>query len=361
MNLQRPTQINLQSEALANSKARLTRGTFAATCRVATRDARAHNMLEGLKPGETVHIASMSELSLHDVAGSIIEHYGPFETLTLSTWAASPEAIHRILALRQAGGVKRLEALVDSRMPTDCTEAHAMMASSFDAYVAGSNHSKIMAFTRFNMFTWNGCFALGKYVPMLSQTFQKKPQDPADMAHSRRVYNFKQQGKHIDEFKTAVENLKTHFCLDDVVAVPRSTTETSRLQDIFGVKIERTAEVTPRKANHKVPLAPNYTQTYTVHRDRIGGKRVLLVDDIATTGVTLMHFSEVLRAAGLEVIPAALAFDHKLPATWSSPGVAVVSTANLTRNPRCEVLVVTIDTQLAEFHRDWIREAMANA
>lgn len=45
----------------------------------------------------------------------------------------------------------------------------------------------------------------------------------------------------------------------------------------------------------------------------------------------------------------------------SRGGIAVVSTANLTRNPRCEVVVVSRDNTLAEFHRDWIREEIAHA
>lgn len=210
MKLERPTSINLQSEAIANSNARQLRGSFQETARIATRDARAHTMLASLKPGETIHIASMGELSLHDVAEAIVSHYGPFDCLTLATWAASADSIKRIVGLRQAGGVARLEALVDSRMPTDGPEAHAHMALSFDLYKPGSNHAKVMAFTG----------------------------GPARIAIEK-------------------SGLETH--------------------------------------------------------------------------------------------------------DFSGTGVFVISTANLTNNPRCEVLIAGRDVLLAEFHRDWIREVIANA
>jgi hypothetical protein len=191
MEIRRLTTIDLQKEAVANGKSRQIRTSLAARSLISTRDARAHDQLADLKRGDSVHIASMGKLSLHDVAAAaaLVTHYGPFECLTLSTWAASPEAIHRLIGLRTAGHVSRLEALVDARAPLDCPDAHALLKLSFDRYGIGQNHSKVMAFT--------------------------------------------------------------------------------------------------------------------------GG-----------------------------------------------PGIAVVSTANLTRNPRCEVLVVSMDTALAEFHRDWIREVL---
>lgn len=133
MNIQRPTMINLEREAVENSKARHVRVSLAETTRISTRDARAHSMLGGLQPGQSIHIASMGELSMHDAAAAIVEHYGPFDVLTLATWAASEESIKRIAGLRQAGGVRRIEALVDSRCPVDCAEAHALMRRGNDA------------------------------------------------------------------------------------------------------------------------------------------------------------------------------------------------------------------------------------
>ncbi len=147
MELTRLTTIDLQSEALANGRARAKRVSLKARSAISTRDARAHQQLAGLAAGDCLHVASMGELSLHDVAAAVVAHYGPFECLTLTTWAASEDAIKCLIALRTAGGVRRLEALVDSRMPTDSPDAHALMALAFDLYRPGSNHSKIMAFT----------------------------------------------------------------------------------------------------------------------------------------------------------------------------------------------------------------------
>ena len=69
MNLQRPTTINLQNEAVENSKSRKIRVAFQAVSHVATRDARAYSQLAGLLPGQCIHLASMGELSLHDAEG----------------------------------------------------------------------------------------------------------------------------------------------------------------------------------------------------------------------------------------------------------------------------------------------------
>ncbi len=203
--IQKLTDIDLEAEALQASKCRNVETALKEQAYISTRDARAHQQLAGMKPGRQRTIASRGELSLHDVASAIVEHYGPFEVLTLATWAASEEAIKRLIALRQAGGVQRLEALVDTRMPTDCSNAHAMMKSEFSLYACGSNHAKVMAFTG----------GPKRYGP-----------------------------------------------------------------------------------------------------------------------------SVVVNGGG---------------------GIAIVSTANLTRNPRCEVMVVSRDNTLAEFHRDWIREEIAHA
>ncbi len=147
MKLERPTIIDLQTEAVTNSRARSYLATPAQIARIATRDARAHHMLSGLRPSDCLHIASMGELSLHDLAGALADHYGPFEVLTLATWAASEEAIKRLISLRESGQVKRLEALVDTRCPTDCPDAHALLNLSFDLYRTASNHAKVLALT----------------------------------------------------------------------------------------------------------------------------------------------------------------------------------------------------------------------
>ncbi len=145
--IQKLTDIDLEAEALQASKSRAVTATLKEQAFISTRDARAHQQLTGMCKGESRHIASRGELSLHDVAGAIVEHYGPFDALTLATWAASEEAIKRILDLRQAGAVKRLEAFVDTRLPTDNSNAHAMMKEHFDLYACGANHAKILAFT----------------------------------------------------------------------------------------------------------------------------------------------------------------------------------------------------------------------
>ena len=79
---------------------------------LAPRAARAHDLLANLQRGESIHIASAGELSVQDVLSALARLYGPFETLTCSSWSVSEQAARELLALREGRAVTRLEILL---------------------------------------------------------------------------------------------------------------------------------------------------------------------------------------------------------------------------------------------------------
>ena len=114
---------------------------------LAPRAARAYDLLANLQRGESIHIASAGELSVQDVLSALARLYGPFETLTCSSWSVSEQAARELLALREGRAVTRLEILVDTRLPADFPDVAATLSAKFDLFAAAPCHAKVFAFT----------------------------------------------------------------------------------------------------------------------------------------------------------------------------------------------------------------------
>lgn len=110
------------------------------------------------------------------------------------------------------------------------------------------------------------------------------------------VYNFKKNSKNAELFERVICQVSRELNCDMIVAIPSSTAgKINSLQTIFGVTIQRDVSTAQRKYNHnaepdeagKIHLAQN-----------VAGKSILLVDDVATTGKSLLYFRKFLLAAG---------------------------------------------------------------
>jgi orotate phosphoribosyltransferase-like protein len=106
--------------------------------------------------------------------------------------------------------------------------------------------------------------------------------------------------------------LKAYFETNSLVIVPAHGTVENNLQKNFGSLIKRIAEVSPRKYNHKHPLDKDYAFSYQIDFAKIRDKKVILIDDIVTSGETINHFAEVLQTKGYEVIKFGIGLSHKL-------------------------------------------------
>jgi len=123
----------------------------------------------------------------------------------------------------------------------------------------------------------------------------KKSESPY-LPQARRVYAFKKFGRNTDVFVKLIETMKTASQADVVLAIPSSKADkVSILQGVFGIGLKRNVDSEQRKYNHgrsvddagKVDLLIGVT-----------GKKVLLVDDVVTTGKSIVFYRQMLLKAG---------------------------------------------------------------
>lgn len=160
-----------------------------------------------------------------------------------------------------------------------------------------------------------GCYGWKEYASLIASNFaQKEEGTEREDRQTRFVYDFKKFGKHGEEIRDYFELLKVYFGVGTVAVVPSHVPVVNELQKLVGVRVfERVLESVPRKYNHRIDLAEDYESTYKVHWDLLKEKRVLVVDDVVTSGVTINHFAGVLEARGYEVIRFGLGLNNKLP------------------------------------------------
>lgn len=156
---------------------------------------------------------------------------------------------------------------------------------------------------------WNEIYGFKEYCPTIVYLHSKQPD--VDRQGSQWVYDFKKRGKYRVEVGLLLEALRVHLKCDEAIAIPPSSPDDqpNELQRLLGVRIQRTKEVTTRKFHHTKELCKGYGKSYMVNG--VVGPRILLVDDIVTTGRTLNHFREALTKKGFEVEMAALGIHYK--------------------------------------------------
>lgn len=167
-----------------------------------------------------------------------------------------------------------------------------------------------MEIIQLNLLRWKEIYGFIEYGSILSDSVQKGKR--GDRQGSRWIYNFKQYGKSEESIRIAVEAFSAWTGCGDIIAIPGHTNTKTYLQKAFGEKIAREKEVKPRKYNHSKPLPEGFEKTYSIDVKKIHGQKVLLVDDICTSGKTMEHFGNVLSSLGFEVSKLALGLDHKL-------------------------------------------------
>jgi Phosphoribosyl transferase domain len=160
------------------------------------------------------------------------------------------------------------------------------------------------------------CYGFKIYSSLIANNFSKEHFDESQKnlseQETRFVYDLKKYGANTEIIKKYFLLLQAHFETQTVIAVPAHTTETNNLQKIYGTIITRIAEVAPRKYNHKHALSEDYAKSYKINFDKLKEKKVLLIDDVVTSGETLNYFAKELQNKGFEVIKFGLGLSHKL-------------------------------------------------
>lgn len=136
-----------------------------------------------------------------------------------------------------------------------------------------------------------GIYGLHRYASMIAVRTQGK----VELANeANRVYNFKKYGANAAEVEAQIRSVAAHFDCGEIVAVPGHTTEPNRLQQMFGVKLRRTAEVQSRKYSHKAEIDYR-AEAATLECDALAARHLLVVDDVCTTGKTLEFYARYFK------------------------------------------------------------------
>jgi hypoxanthine phosphoribosyltransferase len=125
---------------------------------------------------------------------------------------------------------------------------------------------------------------------------------------SQRVFRFKSTGESAEVWRRLVEQAAADLGCAAVWVVPGHDPNTeSHLQRLFGVSIRRARTVERRKYHHSGPV-----ETNSMDYPASAPGRVLLVDDVCTTGATMTAIRNHLSTLGIEALPLALGLNWRL-------------------------------------------------
>jgi hypothetical protein len=127
---------------------------------------------------------------------------------------------------------------------------------------------------------------------------------------AQRVFRFKKSGESAAVWQRLIEAAAADLGCVAVWAVPgHEAGAVGHLQGLFGETIRRTRTTEPRKYGHAAPVDVASMEFPT---PPASGGRVLLVDDVATTGATLTAIRDHLAGLGVEAVPLALGLNWRL-------------------------------------------------
>ena len=130
---------------------------------------------------------------------------------------------------------------------------------------------------------------------------------------AEKVYQFKKCGRNADVFGAMIQAVADRLGCGVVIACPGHTGGETQLQKLLGRDLVRTAEVQSRKYSHKAEIDFDGEAATLDLRRPVEGERVLIVDDVCTTGRTLGFFRRYLRDKGAaDVVCLSLGINAKL-------------------------------------------------
>lgn len=134
--------------------------------------------------------------------------------------------------------------------------------------------------------------------------------DARHASQAQRVYRFKAVGENAGTVKRLMEQAAVDLGCVAVWAVPgHEAGAVGHLQRLFGTTIKRTRTTERRKYNHKAPVDVGSLE---FPPPPAAGGRVLLVDDVATSGATLLAIRDHLAGLGIEAVPLVLGLNWRL-------------------------------------------------
>ena len=163
-----------------------------------------------------------------------------------------------------------------------------------------------------------GIYGLHRYASMIAVRTLGK----VELANeANRVYNFKKYGANAAEVEAQIRAAAAHFGCGEIVAVPGHTTEPNRLQQMFGAKLRRTAEVQSRKYSHKAEIGYR-EHVATLECEALDAQRLLVVDDVCTTGKTLEFYARYFKNRRKTTTLLCVGLYHKMNPVESEHSIA---------------------------------------
>lgn len=166
-----------------------------------------------------------------------------------------------------------------------------------------------MLIYKFQLMEYKGIFGYTFYASRTSRYVYKNFLELENL--SKLIYNFKRYGRNEQEMETLIWTMKEHFSCSDIIVVPSSKIDKENVfQALYGTKLIRKIGIPSRKYDREKAIQLDYSSSMEVKKELIEGKRILLVDDICTTGKTISECLSLLK--DYEVIPFVLAFSNTL-------------------------------------------------
>ncbi len=130
----------------------------------------------------------------------------------------------------------------------------------------------------------------------------------------QQIINFKNRGINRSYFKQVIKAIEKYFNPDLTIALPGSSTEPTNIQKLLeNYYITRTKEVSQMKYRENKTIQDNETDTLKIEWEKIKGNKILLIDDLITTGNTMEFYKTLLKTKlNSEFICYGLGINYKL-------------------------------------------------
>lgn len=139
-------------------------------------------------------------------------------------------------------------------------------------------------------------------------------EEAGNLYRQQQIINFKNRNINKSYFKQVIGAIQNYFKPSMIIVLPGSSVEPSNLQKLLNnFYITRTKEVAQMKYRENKTIQNNELDTLKIEWEKIKGNKILLIDDLITTGNTMEFYKTHLKTKlNSEFICYGLGINHKL-------------------------------------------------